>query len=226
MKTGFYPLLNAIVSNIAIVFCFVPFILLLLKKLQYQKIYLLIGLYWLATALLNQYNWLGNADDWDVQTNLMFVRNLIGIHFVLAIYLLCANGDQKKIILYSLFAFATFELLIATLNGINQFSGVIIDGVGALLVLAFSLVGLAGYFKEIEHSPYEHGIAFIYAAFLFAYGSVAMIYSLNYFKVATVNDPNEFFLYYVGLLLAVLLTCYGFWQYASKTSQSKTETYE
>ena len=226
MKTGFYPLLNAIVSNIAIVFCFAPFILLFLKKLQYQKIYLLIGLYWLVMALLNQYNWLGNADDWDVQTNLMFARNVIGIHFVLAIYFLCANGDQKKIILYSLFAFATFELMVCTLNGINHFSGIIINGIGALMVLAFSVVGLAGYFKEIEHSPYEHSIAFMYAAFLFAYGSVAMIYSLNFFKVAAVNDPNEFFLYYVGLLLALLLTCYGFWQYASKASLAKNEKYE
>ena len=59
--------MTAVVSNIAIVFCFAPFLILLWRKLRYERIYTLIGLYWLVTALLNQYHWVGNAQNWTAQ---------------------------------------------------------------------------------------------------------------------------------------------------------------
>ena len=219
MKTAFYPLLNSLISNIAIVFCFAPFFMALWKKLHYERAYILIGLYWLITALLNQYNWISNAQNNHLQAQLMFIRNLIGAHFVLVIFLFCAEGPQKKIIFYSLLSFILFELLMIIWNGVDNASNIVIIGLGSLLVMIFSIAGLVRYFKEMEHSSFENAMAFVYAAFLFAYGGTTMIYILNYLNVATTNDPDEFFLYYVGLLLSSLLTCYGLWEYAGKPSK-------
>jgi hypothetical protein len=223
VKTGFYPLLNTLVSNIAVIFCFAPFLLVLWKKLQYERTYTFIGLYWLITGLLNQYNWLGAAQNNHLQGQLMFVRNLIGVHFVLVIFLFTAQGNKKKTILYTLMSFFVFELIMMIWNGFDNTLNIAIIGIGALLVLVFSIIGLIDYLKDIEHSSFENTIAFIYAAFLFAYGGTTMIYILNYLNVATTSDPDEFFLYYVGLLLSSLLTCYGLWQYAEKPSFYKNK---
>jgi hypothetical protein len=223
VKTGFYPLLNTLVSNIAIIFCFAPFLMVLWKKLRYERTYTLIGLYWLTTGLLNQYNWLGNAQNNHFQAQLMFVRNLIGTHFVLVIFLVRAQGAQKKTIFYTLLAFILFELVMMIWNGLENDSNIIIIGLGALLVLMFSIAGLVDYLREMEHSSFQNTMAFIYAAFLFAYGGTTMIYILNYLNVANTNDPDEFFLYYVGLLLSSLLTCFGLWQYAEKPSFYKSK---
>jgi hypothetical protein len=154
---------------------------------------------------------------------LMFVRNLIGVHFVLVIFLFTAQGNKKKTILYTLMSFFVFELIMMIWNGFDNTLNIAIIGIGALLVLVFSIIGLIDYLKDIEHSSFENTIAFIYAAFLFAYGGTTMIYILNYLNVATTSDPDEFFLYYVGLLLSSLLTCYGLWQYAEKPSFYKNK---
>jgi hypothetical protein len=215
--------LNALVSNIAIIFCLAPFLMMLWKKLHYERTYTLVGLYWLITGLLNQYNWLNNAQSNHMQAQLMFVRNLIGIHFVLVIFLLRTDGAQKKTIFYTLLTFILFELVMMIWNGSDNTSNIVIIGLGSLLVLIFSIAGLVDYLKTMEHSSFDNTLAFIYAAFLFAYGGTTMIYILNYLNVATTSDPDEFFLYYVGLLLSSLLTCYGLWQYADKSSFYKNK---
>jgi hypothetical protein len=218
VNTGFYPLMTALVSNVAIIFCLAPFLLVLWKKLHYERTYTLVGLYWLTTGLLNQYNWLTSTQNNHMQAQLMFVRNLLGIHFALVIFLFRAEAAQKKTIFYTLLSFILFELVMMIWNGSDNTSNIVIIGLGSLVVLIFSIAGLVDYLKNMEHSSFDNTLAFIYASFLFAYGGTTMIYILNYLNVATTNDPDEFFLYYVGLLLSSLLTCYGLWQYAEKPS--------
>ncbi len=223
MKSGLYPLLNVFVTNVAIIFCLAPFLMVLWKKLQYERAYMLIGIYWLLTGLLNQYNWVSNSQDYHLQAQLMFFRNLLGIHFVLIIFYICSKEAKRKSIFYTLLSFILFELLMIIWNGFENSSNIIIIGIGSLIVLVYSIIGLVEYMKEMQHSPFENVMAFIYAAFLFAYGGTTMIYILNYLNVATTSDPDEFFLYYVGLLLSSLLTCFGLWQYAETPSFYKSK---
>ncbi len=184
---------------------------------------MLIGIYWLLTGLLNQYNWVSNSQDYHLQAQLMFFRNLLGIHFVLIIFYICSKEAKRKSIFYTLLSFILFELLMIIWNGFENSSNIIIIGIGSLIVLVYSIIGLVEYMKEMQHSPFENVMAFIYAAFLFAYGGTTMIYILNYLNVATTSDPDEFFLYYVGLLLSSLLTCFGLWQYAETPSFYKSK---
>ncbi|HVM87105.1 MAG TPA: hypothetical protein VMT76_02880 [Puia sp.] len=218
MKSGFYPILNMIITNVAIISCLAPFFLVLWKKLQYQRTYTLIGIYWLVTGLLNQYNWVSDSDNYLLQALLMFFRNLFGIHVALIIFMVYSKEGKRKKIFYTLLAFISFELTMLIWNGMETRSNIIITGIGSLIVLIYSIVGLIEYIKEVYHSPFENTIAFINAAFLFAYGATVMLSTLNFFAIASPSDPNEFFLYYVGLLLSALLTCFGLWQYAETPS--------
>jgi hypothetical protein len=213
VKSGLYPFLNILVTNVAIIFCLAPFLLVLWKKLQYDRAYTLIGAYWLVTGLLNQYNWVSDSQNYQLQAQFMFVRNLLGIHFVLFIFLICSRDTKRKSIFYALLSFILFEMLMMIWNGLENGSNVIIIGIGSMLVLIYSIIGLIEYIQEIEHSSFENAYAFVNAAFLFAYGGTTMIYILNYLNIATTSDPDEFFLYYVGLLLSALLTSFGLWHY-------------
>lgn len=215
--------MNVLITNIAIIFCLAPFLMVIWKKLQYERTYTLIAIYWLLTGLLNQYNWVSDSQNFHLQAQLMFIRNLLGIHFVLIIFLISSRDGKRKSIFYSLLAFILFEMLMMIWNGLDNESNIIIIGLGSLLVLVYSIIGLVEYMKEMEHSRFENAMAFVNAAFLFAYGGTTMIYILNYLNIAATNDPDEFFLYYVGLLLSSLLTCFGLWQYAEAPSFYKTK---
>jgi hypothetical protein len=223
VKTGFYPVFNALITNIAILLSFAPFLLMLWKKLQYMRIYALVGIYWLTVALLNQFSWVGITDNWDIQSELLFARNLIGSHFALIILIYCSKIHRRNWASYSFLFYLVFELSALAIGGFRVVTGVVINGTGSVLIVTGSVLGLAGYFKEVEHTVQENSIAFIHSSFLFAYASVAMIYGLNYLNITAVNDPNEFFLYYVGLLLSSLLTSYGFWHYAARPALMKSK---
>ncbi len=223
MKSGLFHLLNISVTNIAIIFCLAPFVLVIWKKLQYERVYTLIGIYWLLTGLLNQYNWVCNSQNYHLQAQLMFIRNIICIHFVFFIFFISSRDTKRKSIFYTVLCFILFELLLIIWNGLDENSNVVIIGIGSLIVLVYSVIALIEYIKEIEHSPFENVMAFANAAFLFAYGGITMIYILNYLNVATTSDPDEFFLYYVGLLLSSLLTCFAFWHYAEAPSFYKSK---
>ena len=223
MKTGLYLLANELITNIAIVFCFAPFLLVLRKKLLYQKTYLLIGIYWLLTGLLNQYRFISHATNNHLQAQLMFVRNLIGIHFVFVIFLISSKFTKRKGLFYSMLGFILFEALILIWNGFENGPNLLIIGMGSFLIIIHCIFGLVGYLKEIQHSTFENTMAFTYASFLFAYSGSTLICLLNLFNVSNSTDPDEFFLYYVGILLSSLLSCFGLWQYAEIPSFYKSK---
>jgi drug/metabolite transporter (DMT)-like permease len=193
------------------------------KKLRQERVYLVIGLYWLLTGILNPYNWLTSAQDYHLLGQLMFTRAFIGLHMMIVIFYSCAQGTKKKAIFYVFLGFMLFELIMIIWNGWDSASNSVIAGLGALLVMVFSVAGLVEYFKQVRHSSFENTMAFVYASCLFAYGGIVMICLLNYLNLTTTSDPNEYFLYYLGLLLSSLLTCYGLWQYSEGPSYYKSE---
>ena len=99
-------------------------------------------------------------------------------------------------------------------KGYNFDSSAIIIGAGGLLILIFSIRGVAEFFQKIEHSSFETTMGFIYAAFIFEYGLSIVIFISNYlnFKKETV-DVN-LFVYYLSVISATILTSFGLWRYA------------
>ncbi|MBS1973030.1 MAG: hypothetical protein JST13_01665 [Bacteroidetes bacterium] len=186
--------------------------------MQFERAYTFIGIYWLVIGLLNQYNWVQSTNDNELQAQLLFLRNFFGIHLALIIFIVYSKGKKRKSILLTLLAFVFFETLMMVWNGIENDSNVIIIGIGSLIVMVYSIVGLIEYINEIYHSPLENAMSFISAAFLFAYGSITMTSVLNVLRIASPTDPNESFLYYVGLLISALLSCFGLWRYAEAPS--------
>jgi hypothetical protein len=86
VKTSLYSVFFLLVSDLATAFCFFPFLLLLWKKLGQEKAYLIISIYWLANGIINLPNWFGEAKNFQFQSQLSLLYNLIYTPLVLLVF--------------------------------------------------------------------------------------------------------------------------------------------
>jgi len=212
VKTVF-SLLNPPLSVITVLMCFVPLILLWWKKLGQVKAYLFIVIYWLANALVNLPDCLGVGDN-KVQNDVILIYNLFDTPLALLIYYFSASGLKRQILLYLILFFIVFEPLVVLWMGHNYNSSTIIIGAGGLVVLLFSFKGLAEYFQKIEHNDLEKTMGFVYAGFIFDYGLSIVTFVFSYLQFRKETIAANLFVYYLSLILALLLTCVGFWKHA------------
>jgi hypothetical protein len=87
------------------------------------------------------------------------------------------------------------------------------------VVLFFSFSGLAEYFNKIEHSPFEKAMGFVYAGFIFDYGLSIVTFFFSYVYHMEESRDANLFLYYLSIILAIILTCVGFWKHAQREWQ-------
>jgi hypothetical protein len=216
VKTGLYDVLYSVLSNLAVILCFVPILLLWRRKLQYQQAYLFTAVYWLANGLMNVPGWLGQSDNHPLVHNITLLYNLLDAPLVLLVFMTAASGTKRKAIRFTLGMFIIFEAIMIAWKGYNLVSSTIIIGAGTFLALLFSILGVVEYLKKIEHDSFENAMVFVYASFLFAYGIFIVIYFFSYLKIADSNAADNYIIYYISLFLSTLLTCLGLWKYAEK----------
>jgi hypothetical protein len=206
------------VSNLTIIICFLPLLLLWWKKLSGEKTYLFIAIYWLANGILNLPDFFSQSQGIkNLQIQLILLYNLLDAPLALLIFYFAAKGKKKQGLLYILLSFVLFELVSVILKGHNLISSTIIIGPGSILALIYSVWGIAEYFQKIEHTPYENVMGFVYAGFLFDYGMSIVTYVFNYLDLAKDSKqtlPASLFIYYFSLILAGLLTSFGLWRHA------------
>lgn len=216
MKTGVYSALYMIISNIAIILCFIPFLLLFSKKMRQVSTYRVIGVYWLFNGMVNFINLdiipgFGNILP---QDRLIFYYNLLDTPLVLLLFSCAVSGFHRKVLLISLMIFIAGELILVSWKGYNFISSAAIIGVGLLLVLAYAITGLVQYMKKMEHTPFENSMVFVYAAILFAYGSFLIIYIFIHVRGNNEGSARDsFLLYYISILLSAAITTLGLWNY-------------
>ena len=215
MNARFITLLNPYISVIAIVLCFLPFLLLWWKKLNSKKAYLFIAIYWLLNGVVNLPIFIGQSDNTDLANQISLVYNLLDAPLVLLVFYFSAIGNKKRVLLYLLILFAVFELSIVAWKGHNWDSSTIIVGTGGLLILIYSVMGVAEYFQKIQHNSFETTMGLVYAAFIFDYGLSIITFFSNYlnFKKETVGE--NLFVYYLSVISATMLTSFGLWRYAN-----------
>lgn len=214
VNARFISLLNPFVSVIAIICCFLPFLLMLWRKLNYKTTYLLVCIYWLINGIANLPECLGQSDNSTLQNQITLIYNLIDTPLVLLVFYFSATHNKKRILSWLIILFMVFELCMVAWKGHNFDSSTIIIGSGGLIILIFSIAGLAEYFNKIEHSSFEITMGFIYAAFIFEYGLSIIIFVFSYlnYKRETVNV--NLFVYYLSVISATVLTSYGLWRFA------------
>jgi len=210
-----------IISNLAIAFCFVPILLVFLRRINQDKAYLSIGVYWMANGLINVPIWLGLGDNKILQNQITLLYNLLDGPLVLLIFYFSSAGKRKRAVMYALLGLIALDLVLLGWKGHNFTSSTVIIGAGTLLALIFSTEGIAQYFRKMEHTHFENAMGFVYAALVFDYGIFIIIYIFSYVnKVKGAESDANFFIYYLSLLLSVMLTSFGLLLHARPSSLS------
>jgi hypothetical protein len=212
-------LLFLVVSNLAIILCFVPFLFLGLKKMRQVNTYWVIGIYWLFNGLVNlpaagfatpaghgPLHWIN------------YCYTFMETPMVLLSFALANQGNIRKQLLWVLLAFIAGESVLLGMNGYNFISCAVITGVGLLLILSYCVAGLWQYVKKMEHNRFEDSMVFVYASLLFGYGSFLIIYIFAHYRTGSdggvsYNETDSFLLYYISLLLSASVTSTGLGSY-------------
>jgi hypothetical protein len=224
LKTGLYSIIYQVICNLAIAFCFIPFLFLGWKKMRRMYTYCALGIYWLFNGLVNL---LGMdlyrfASIRPLFKQLSLYYNLAETPLVLLTFALALQGRGRKQLLAILILFLAGESVLIRIRGYNFSTIVIILGAGLLLIIGYSMIGLLQYLKKMEHTRFENSMVFVYASFLFSYGSSLIIYILAHFhnnaNSAAGKDSDSFLLYFVSLLLSAAITAAGLWSYGIRRS--------
>lgn len=216
MNSRLVTLLNPYISVIAIALCFFPVLLFWRKKLNTEKAYLFIAIYWLINGITNLPLGMQTKNSALLDQITLFY-NLLDTPLVLLVFYFAATGSKKQTLLYLLISFTVFELGMVIWKGYNFDSSTIVAGAGCMLALIYSIWGIAQFFQKIEHTSFETAMGFVYAGFIFEYGLFVIIYIFNYLNYKRETVESNLFIYYLSLISATLLTSFGLWRHGKRS---------
>jgi hypothetical protein len=220
LKTGLLPVLNLLITILAVMLCFVPVSLYWWKRMAPNKSFLIVAIFWLINGITYTpeiFNW-----HWYIKmsSEITLVYNLIDAPLIL-LFFYYAFG--KKIFLKMLAAFAIFEIIMIVWKGYNWDSNTIIIGVGSFICLILNIWGTTLYLRDVEHTPEENVRVFVNAGFIFYYGLFAVVYVFNYIKFSRITLPYIVFINYFSICIATGLISYGIWKFIER--QYREERY-
>jgi hypothetical protein len=230
VKTGPYYVWYTLMSTMAILLCFVPFLFLAWKKMRRDKAYWVVGIYWLANGLINLPNLniglFGQPCSSPIQEKMNFIYNLLDTPLVLLLFFHATPSKRRKNrILLSLVLFTVLEIVLVFWKGYTFSTSTMIIGAGLSLTLVCTVTGLMEYMRQMEHTAFENSMVFVYAALLFAYGSFTIIYIFMHTHSGNlINVRDSFLLYYISLLLAAVITSMGLWSYGFRRRYSSSSS--
>jgi hypothetical protein len=219
-------MLNPYISFIAIILCFVPFGLLFWKRMNKEKVFLLVCIYWSITGLINMPQYLPVAyKSAKLEENVTLIDNMLDTPLMVLIFYYTSEGFMRNLLRWFLLSFVIFEAIMIFWKGHNYDSNTIIIGAGTILTFGYSVWRLAQYFQKMEHNDLENTMVFVYASYVFYFGIFLIIWVFNYLNFRKETVSENLFLYYLSIILATSVTSIGFWRYQtpslSKVFQSR-----
>lgn len=207
--------LYMIVSNIAILSCLVPFLMLFSRKMRQVTAYRVLGVYWLLNGLIHFTDIYFFRSFRDSRLDqLLNYYNVLDTPLALLIFACASSGRHRRTLLLSIFLFAVLEVVIISWKGYEIISGFIFTGVGVSVVIVYSIVGLVQYMRKMEYTSFENSMVFVYGALLFAYGSFLIISLFLHIQENTPgNSRDSYLLYYISMLISAVITSLGLWSY-------------
>lgn len=207
--------LYMIVSNIAILSCLVPFLMLLSRKMRQVTTFRVLGVFWLLNGLIHFsdiYFFLSFKDS--KLDQLLNYYTLLDTPLALLIFACASRGRHRRTLLLSIFLFAVLEVVIIGWKGYETVSGFIFTGFGVFVVIVYSIIALVQYMRKMEYTSFENSMIFIYVAMLFAYGSFLIISLFLHIRGNTPgNSRDSYLLYYISMLISAVITSLGLWSY-------------
>ncbi|HEY4967985.1 MAG TPA: hypothetical protein VII28_16375 [Puia sp.] len=215
------PVLNLLISILAVSLCFIPLGLYLWKRLAPDKPFLIISLFWMVNGFMYSpdiftFSWY----DRNLSNQVLLFYNLIDAPLIILFFY---YAFKKKFFLKLLIAFIVFEIIMTLWKGFNDDSDNIIIGVGTFICLIMNIWGISQYFRNMEHSTRENILVFVNAGFIFYYGLFPVTFYFNYIRFSQATLPYITFINFFSICMATGLISFGIWKYAE--TQYREERY-
>jgi hypothetical protein len=225
LTTATFTMLYAVVMYMAIGACFLPFLLLISKRMRQVKTFRIVGFYWLLTGLIN----LVDLDFFSFFTNIAGMKERLNLYddlldspLALLLFAAAVTGRRRKQILLVLLLFIAGELTLVGIKGYNTNISFIIVGTGMVLAIIYSITGLLRYMRQMEHTPFENSMVYVYSALIFAYGSYLILYIFSLIRASSSHGSNKDsnLVYFISMLLSASITSIGLWSYGIRRPQA------
>ena len=225
MTTGVYMILYTMAFYMAIGSCFVPLLMLSWKRMRQVRTYRILGIYWLLTALINIIDldlFSSFSRIAEIKERLNCYDDLLDTPLALLLFASAASGRRRKQILLVCGLFIAGELTLVGLKGYNTTISAIIVGTGMLLAIFYSIAGLVQYMRDMEHTPFENSMVYVYSALIFAYGSYLILYIFSLIRAYNGSGSNKDsnLVYFISMLLSAGVTSIGLWSYGIRRPQA------
>ena len=205
MKDQFYR----IITILATIAYFIPVVIILLKRIWKDSYFLFLGIYWLLGAVVNSVMLMPGIGLPALEV-ITVVYNMTDIPFVLWILWYTSSSTLlAKVLKMIIILYVVTELIVVIKLGINYEAIKYVMGAGVLVVLITLVWEITLYLQRMEHNNREKAMLFIYAAFLFEYGSYTIVYIFDYFIIPS-DQADKFLIYYISTLVAIMIACFGF----------------
>ena len=197
-----------ILSVAAVICFFIPLIVVLIRRLWYDKGLRYFALYWSFTGVVNGSDHF-LSPSLEVRETVNVIYNMLDIPFLLfVLYLNTLETLKRQFIVYAAVIYLVVLALAISLKGINYNSGKYPLGLGLIIVLTIVIWSIIDYMMKLRHSRRERAMLYIYSAILFQFGTFIIIYVFDYFLVGS-SYVDTFLVYYTSSIIALVIAIFG-----------------
>jgi hypothetical protein len=179
------------------------------KKLWSQIPFRLFALYWLVSGFVNIVEFFPLSKRGTELFTVIY--NIFDMPMVLGVfYFATCSASIKKFIRIVAPGFLAAEFTNCLIRGFNYDSLKYLLGAGIIIVLSVIIGEIIFRLQKIKHTSQEKGLLLIYAAMLFEYGTYIVIYIFDYFLPGASSTTDNFLVYYLSSLVALIVAMCGF----------------
>lgn len=202
--------LYQVIAFLAILAYFMPLLVVWWKKLRQELPFLLFALFWAAGGLVNLVDFIPGITKGAVEV-VSVLYNMLDIPMALSIFHFTSTSSLiRKICLFATPVYLVVEIVYVITGGLRYDSLKVSLGLGLITILVLIVWEIIRHLQKIVHTSREKAMLFIYAALLFEYGTYVVIYIFDYYLTAVSNTTDNFIIYYISTIIALILATSGY----------------
>ena len=204
------PYIYQLVATITTFSFFLPFVILIIKRLGAHRVFIWFAAYWMLAGSVNLLFMSETFTNSRLMTVTERVFNLADAPFMLFVLYKTVHIDViKNSIKKMLPAFLCASLLVTLITQLQDYAETMMVGMGLAVILLYIVWIITHYIKGIKYYDTEYTLQFIYYALLFEYGISVVTFIFSYIIPDKSNLHDSFFIYHISIIISISLASYG-----------------
>lgn len=199
-----------VIAIIAAVSFFMPFFIVMARKLLPYRPFVWFAGYWMLAGIVNLLFMSPSFTGSRFMTVTERVFNLADAPIMLFILYKTVHVETiRRSIKKMLPAFLSTALLVTAITHLGGFAETMMVGAGLIIILMYIIWIIVHYTKGIRHFHTAYTLQFIYYALLFEYGISVVTFIFSYMIPDQSNLQDSFLIYHLSIIISVSVASYG-----------------